>query len=355
MSLPSPTAPLDPRPVVIVGAGALGSLIAARLARAGQPVLLLGRAAQVDAIHRHGLVLHDDQGSTRLQPPATCDVAAVAQAAVVLLCVKAADTDATARLLAPHLPPDVALVSLQNGVAHAPLLATLLQRPVGVGLVYVAAALAGPGQVQHAGGQDIVLGAVPGPAGPAAGMATLDRGLQLVQQRLQAAGFTLRRTASPLTELWKKLVVNCACNAISALAQAPYGVMAALPAVQELQQALLREAVAVAQAEGHVMDHEERLAAVQRVAQSMPQQRSSTAQDLARGRRSEIDHLNGEVLRAGARHGIATPANQALFALVKLHEAMQAVTPAPWPSPVLTAASQAPSPTGEPSHAQHAR
>jgi 2-dehydropantoate 2-reductase len=305
-------------PVCIVGAGALGSLVAARLALGGQAVCLIGRAAQVQALAAAGLELQDASGTRHVHVPATTDIAAIAQAGLVLLCVKSADTETAALQLAPHLPPGVPLLSLQNGVANGPLLVRLLQRPVLVGAAYIAAAQPAPGRVQHAGGQGLTWGALPGPFGEVFDAATL----AAVQQRLQAGGFDLRQSAAPLAELWRKLVVNCAVNAVSALAQAPYGLMAAVPAVLELQAAVVHEAVAVAQAEGQALDAAELQAAVHSVMQRMPAQRSSTAQDLARGRRSEIAQLNGEIVRAGARHGIATPANQALLALVQLQEAV---------------------------------
>ncbi|KPF48449.1 hypothetical protein IP87_13900 [beta proteobacterium AAP121] len=307
-----------PAPVCIVGAGALGSLVAARLALGGQAVVLVGRAAQVQALAATGLQLHDASGTRHVALPASTDIATVAQAGLVLLCVKSADTEAAALQMAPHLPPGVPLLSLQNGVANGPLLVRLLQRPVLVGAAYIAAAQPAPGQVRHAGGLGIAFGALPGPRGEVFDAATL----AAVQQRLQAGGFELRPSEAPLAELWRKLVVNCAVNAISALAQAPYGLMAAVAAVRELQAAVVQEAVAVARAEGQALDANEMLAAVQGVMQRMPAQRSSTAQDLARGRRSEIEQLNGEIVRAGARHGIHTPANQALLALVQLQEAV---------------------------------
>lgn len=308
----------SPAPVCIVGAGALGSLVAARLALGGQAVQLIGRAAQVQALAAAGLQLQDASGTRHVAVPASTDIASVAQAGLVLLCVKSADTEAAALQLAPHLPPGVPVLSLQNGVANGPLLVRALRRPVLVGAAYIAAAQPAPGQVLHAGGLGITLGALPGPRGEAVDAAVLAG----VLQRLQAGGFELRHTAVPLAELWRKLVVNCAVNAISALAQAPYGVMAAQPAVRALQAAVVQEAVAVAQAEAQALDAAELQAAVAGVMQRMPAQRSSTAQDLARGRRSEIDQLNGEIVRAGARHGIATPANQALLALVQLQETM---------------------------------
>ncbi len=124
-----------------------------------------------------------------------------------------------------------------------------------------------------------------------------------------------------MAELWTKLMVNCAYNAISGLAQATYGQLVALPPVRELQHTVVEEVVALAQAEGVNLALASSLEAMQRIAAAMPQQLSSTAQDMARHKTSEIDHLNGFVARRGRELGVATPANQALHALVKLVEA----------------------------------
>jgi 2-dehydropantoate 2-reductase len=121
-------------------------------------------------------------------------------------------------------------------------------------------------------------------------------------------------------ELWSKLMVNCAYNAISAIAQQPYGRMAALPAIREVQRAVVHEVVALAAAEGIDLPLESSLEAMERIAPAMPAQLSSTAQDMARAKPSEIDHLNGFVARRGKELGVATPANQALHALVRLVE-----------------------------------
>ena len=127
-----------------------------------------------------------------------------------------------------------------------------------------------------------------------------------------------------LAELWSKLMVNCAYNAISGLAQLPYGRMAALPEVREVMRATVHEVVAVAQAEGVKLPLQASLDAMDKIAAAMPAQLSSTAQDMARGKPSEIDHLNGYVARRGAELGIATPVNQTLHALVKLVESAKA-------------------------------
>jgi 2-dehydropantoate 2-reductase len=100
----------------------------------------------------------------------------------------------------------------------------------------------------------------------------------------------------------------------------PYGRMAAMPAIRELQRAVVAEVVAVAAADGVELPLERSLEVMQGIAPAMPGQLSSTAQDMARGKPSEIDHLNGFVARRGRELGIATPTNQALHALVKLVE-----------------------------------
>ncbi|HET6599233.1 MAG TPA: ketopantoate reductase C-terminal domain-containing protein, partial [Burkholderiaceae bacterium] len=140
-----------------------------------------------------------------------------------------------------------------------------------------------------------------------------------------AAQVPVRISADVVSELWSKLMVNCAYNAISGIAQAPYGQLAALPPIRELQRAVVAEVVALAEAEGVNLPLAASLEAMERIAPAMPAQMSSTAQDMARAKPSEIDHLNGFVVRRGRELGVPTPANHALFALVKLIEAGQAV------------------------------
>ena len=125
-------------------------------------------------------------------------------------------------------------------------------------------------------------------------------------------------------DLWSKMVMNCAYNALSALTRAQYGRMVQSEPVRDFGVRVIGETVAVARAEGVALSLDDSMEAMQRIAAAMPAQFSSTAQDMARGKRSEIDHLNGTVVRLGARHGIAVPVNQALYALVKLIEAARA-------------------------------
>lgn len=304
---------------VVVGAGAVGSFYGAMLARAGHPVTLIGREAHVQATLRDGLQLQMAGQMHSVKLAATTDVAAVREADLVLVCVKSTDTEAVARQIAPLLRPDALVLSLQNGVDNADTLARHIHhQPVVPAVVYVATAMPAPGVVAHYGRGDLVIG--PRHA-QAAADAAQQRQLQALVELFASAAVPVRISPDVMAELWSKLMVNCAYNAISGLAQQPYGRLAALPAILEVQRAVVREVVAVAQAAGVAMVLEDALAAMERIAPAMPAQLSSTAQDMARGKPSEIDHLNGFVARRGAELGVATPVNQTLHALVKLVEA----------------------------------
>ncbi len=121
--------------------------------------------------------------------------------------------------------------------------------------------------------------------------------------------------------LWTKLTINCAFNAISALGRSRYGRMAREPSVRDVMELAVREAVAVARASKVALDETALIAEVWKVADAMAEQYSSTAQDILRGKRTEIDSLNGFIARRGEALGVDVPVNRTLHALVKLREA----------------------------------
>jgi 2-dehydropantoate 2-reductase len=298
--------------VLVVGAGAVGGYFGGMLARAGVPVTLVGREPHVSAMARDGLRIQSHDFDERVRVRATLDVADVRGADVVLVCVKTLDTTAAARAIAPGLAPDALVISLQNGVENVDAM-----RAAGVeavpAVVYVAAALAGPGHVRHTGRGDLIVEA-PRDAARAATLARL-------AARFAGAGVPCRVVADAQPELWMKLVLNCAFNAISALGQARYARIANDPAAWTTLTRALDEAVAVADA-CHVRlpGDVDVVTAARALALAMPDTMSSTAQDLARGKRTEIAALNGYVARRGAELGVPTPVNQALTALVQLLE-----------------------------------
>jgi 2-dehydropantoate 2-reductase len=229
-------------------------------------------------------------------------------AEVVLFCVKSTDTEQAARAMAPHLDRHAVVLSLQNGVDNAERLERALAQEVIAAVVYVATEMAGPGHVKHHGRGELVLAAKPASERLAA--------------EFGAAGVRVELSDNVAGALWAKLVVNCAYNALSAIAQLPYGRLVQGEGVRQVMRDVVDECLAVARA-ANITVPGDAWQAVQRIAESMPGQLSSTAQDLARGKASEIDHLNGFIVRRGEALGVATPANRALWALVRLLEQKQ--------------------------------
>ncbi|MGD9804124.1 MAG: ketopantoate reductase family protein [Hyphomicrobiaceae bacterium] len=286
----------------VMGAGSIGCYFGALLARAGEEVTLIGRKHHIDAINQRGLLLEIGQQSYAVPIKATVHANGVADADVVLVCVKSDDTEAAGRQVAPYLNDDAILLSLQNGVDNAQRLAAIVDRTVVPVAVYVATAMAGPGHVKHYGRGDLVIGACPKE--------------KEITDRFGAAGIPVEVSASAIEALWAKLILNCAYNPLSALTRLPYGQMLSVTGMETLVRNIVEECCAVARAAG-VAVPADILANVLALAATMPQQTSSTAQDLAAKRRTEIDHLNGFMVREGARLGIPTPVNQALHTLVK--------------------------------------
>lgn len=240
----------------------------------------------------------------RVRLNATTAIEGVQGAGTVLFCVKTPDTESAAREMAALAVPACTVVSMQNGVDNV----ARIRRSTGLeaipAVVYVATAMAGPGHVRHSGRGDLVL---PETAGGIAAM-------------FEAAEVPCRLSAEIQTELWRKMVLNCAYNAISALGRSQYGRMAQNPRIAALMRAAIAETVAVAHADGVDLSEEEMLEAARKLGEAMSGATSSTAQDIARGKTTEIESLNGYIARRGAEAGIATPVNETLCALVRLLE-----------------------------------
>ncbi len=304
------------RHIAVVGAGAIGCYFGGMLARAGTPVTLIGRKPHVDAIKQNGLLLQSFDREERVAVAATEDIAAVRDAKFVLFCVKSPDTETAARALAPHLAADAVILSLQNGVDNVERIRSQAKNLVIPALVYAAAYMTGPGCVRHTGGGSLVVGLLPEPRSDA----HIARGLLAdIALLFERAGVPVKVSDSIEADLWAKLVMNCAYNAISALGGARYSQMVAMPEVRDLMREAAAEVIQVARVKGiHLPDS--LLDETIKLADSMPQTISSTAQDILKGRRTEIDHLNGYVAREGQALGVPTPVNRTLATLVKLVE-----------------------------------
>ena len=299
--------PSSPLKVAVLGAGAVGCYYGGLLARAGHAVTLIGRPQHVQAIQAQGLRLQTLAFDETVTVAASTDAAAVAGANLVLFAVKSTDTETAGVQMRPHLAPGALVLCLQNGVDNAERLRAVLPgTTVAAAVVYVATEMAGPGHLRHHGRGELVIEPSPRSAS--------------VAQALIAAGVPTEISDNVRGALWAKLILNCAYNALSAIGRLPYGELVQRPGVRDVMHDVVAECRAVAAADGVTLPGDVDLA-VRRIAETMPTQYSSTAQDLMRGKPSEIDHLNGYVVRRGQALDVPTPANRVLWTLVKLTEA----------------------------------
>lgn len=297
--------------IAVMGAGAVGCYFGGMLARAGAPVTLIGRQPHVAAINRDGLHIDGLHVREQVRVTASEDVRAARNAAIVLLCVKTLDTETAARSLAAHLAPGTIVASLQNGVDNVERIRAAAGISAIPAAVYVGVAMAAPGRVKHSGRGDLAVGVRAGGS---------RRELEDFAALFIRAGVPCRISENIEGDLWTKLLMNCACNAVSALGRARYGRIVHHSATRAIMTQVGREVEAVARAVGVCLPAGDLLDLVWKLGDAMPNATSSTAQDIARGKPTEIDSLNGYVARRGAELGIATPVNQTLHAMVKLLE-----------------------------------
>lgn len=294
---------VPPLRIAVMGAGAVGCYFGGVLARAGHEVTLIGRPQHVAAIRSQGLRMETATFDVQVPLKADTEPSAAQGADLVLFCVKSTDTLSAAHALQPFLAPDTLLLSMQNGVDNAERLREVLSQPVSAAVVYVATGMVGPGHVKHYGRGELVIE-------PAVGA---ERAAAAFIQ----AGVPTDVSDNARGALWAKLLINCAYNALSAVTQQSYGQLVQGEGVWAVLEDLVNEGLAVARASGVEVAgnvHE----AVRKIAQTMPGQLSSTAQDLKRGKPTEIDHLNGYLVRRGEALGVPTPANRVMHALVRL-------------------------------------
>jgi len=295
--------------IALVGPGAMGSLFAALFTRAGHDVHLIdhepGRARN---LAREGILLWEGDHNSRIRVAAHADASSCGPADLVFLLVKAFHTSDAACSIPPLLGPKTPVVTLQNGLGSAEILAEKIEPGrILVGVTAQGATLLGEGQVRHGGNGETVIG--PFVKGGA------ERPEALVP--FADAGLAARWTDDVAPAVWKKLSANCGINALTALTAIRNGQVAAFAPAAALAADAVAETVRVARAAGVEIGAEEEMAGwVLEVARATALNRSSMGQDVDRRRPTEVDFLNGAVVRLGEKLGVPVPVNRTLVRLV---------------------------------------
>jgi 2-dehydropantoate 2-reductase len=305
--------------VLVAGAGALGSVFGGLLAASGTPVTLLGRGAHLAAVERNGVVVDGLFGTHHVRNlRCATDVGQLGGGyRTILLTVKSWDTREMAARVAPLLAADGHLICLQNGLGNLESAAEVAGRSrVLGGRVIFGAEVTQPGRVRVTVIADPVLVGAPDASDTA-----LDAEARRWAERFAAAGIPCRHTDRLVPELWAKVLYNAALNPLGALLGVPYGWLPEDPDARAVMDEVIDEAFAVAQACGVALawttPMEYRQVFYGRLVPSTADHRSSMLQDLERARPTEIEAINGYVVRQGAVYGVPTPANALLARLVR--------------------------------------
>jgi 2-dehydropantoate 2-reductase len=303
--------------VAVMGAGAVGSYFGGTLARSGARVTLIARPNHVQAIRKSGLLLDTVTFKEHVPVNASTDPTDVRDAQFVLFCVKTLDTENASRAIAPHLSPNSILISLQNGVDNVDRIRAASGIEALPAVVYVAAALPEPGHVKHSGRGEWIVGEYAGAAPPSVDAKSRP---ERVAEMCAAAGVPCHLSQNIEVDQWTKMLMNCAGNAVTAIAQTSFAHVARNLDTREVLRTVINECVAVARAAGVALPDVDWTEKGLKNAETLADATSSTAQDIARGKLTEIDSLNGYIVRRGKELGVPTPVNMTLFALIKLIE-----------------------------------
>jgi 2-dehydropantoate 2-reductase len=305
--------------IVVVGPGAIGCLFAAYLARAGSAVWLLDhRPERAKQIGERGITVESERGDFHAQMKVTAKPAEIRSADLLILCVKANNTADAAARLQGTIAPQGHLLTLQNGLGNVERLGEFFDSSrILAGATSHGATLLDVGRVRHAGYGEIWIGETGGTSSSLAG-----------REKLQNLAATLNRAelqAQVVDDieavLWRKLVVNVGINALTAILGVPNGELLRIHDCASLMNGAVAEAVEVARHCGINLNPTEEIERVRAVCRSTTSNISSMLQDVRRKKKTEIDQLNGVVVKMAAIYGTTAPVNEVLTALVRSLEA----------------------------------
>jgi 2-dehydropantoate 2-reductase len=304
--------------VAVVGAGAMGSIFGARFHSAGLDTVLVEVSRPlVDKINADGVAVVRGEDETVTRVPATSEPASVGPVDLVVFFVKCYHTASAAETARALVGDGTVVASLQNGWGNGDVLASAYDPArVAVGVTYNSGTVLDLGRVAHPGVGPTYIGPFDGGGEVAAPL----------REALDAAGFEVHVTEPIRPEIWKKLILNAATLPTAALTGMNAGALTAHAGMKELVSVTSREAVAVACALGYEIDADERVDYIHSLLEKAGATKASMLQDFEAGRRTEVDVINGAVVRAAEETGVDVPINRAFVALVKGWESLRGLS-----------------------------
>lgn len=300
--------------ICMLGAGALGGTLGGVLTEGGHEVWLVDAwPAHVDAMNRNGLVLRADGVDRTVRVKARGDTEGIGPVDLVVVLVKSYDTESSVRaaLGTGVVGPATTVMSLQNGLGHEDLIAGIVGRErTMAGKTYTGGVVLAPGHlIAGTRGKETIVGELDG---------TISARGRRIAEAFTAAGLATTLSTNIVGTIWDKLFINVGTGALAAITRLTYGELYRVTAIEECALAAIAEAMAVARALGVELATERPVDAWRHASAGLPPEfKTSMLQSLDKGLPTEIDYINGSVVRAGERAGVSTPVNRTLVALLK--------------------------------------
>ena len=298
--------------IVIIGPGAIGILLAAHLSRGKNEVWLLDKKRERAQYLRKNGICVEGQSKISAKVKASVEAKEIGPADLVILCVKSYDTEEALKRALDLIKQDTYVLSLQNGLGNVQVLTDIVgEDKIIAGVTEQAATLLGPGVIRHTGKGETIIGRVnKQPLGKA----------RIILGLLNQAGFPSRSTKDINSLIWSKLIINAGINPLSAITRLNNGKLLEYSETRELLRQAVSEAVRVAKRKRIKLKYDDPLQKVESVCRCTCANLSSMLQDVLNKKQTEIDFINGAILRQGKALRLATPVNEVLTSLVKTIE-----------------------------------
>lgn len=300
--------------IVIVGPGAIGCLFAATLKKSKEDVWLLDKDKdRASKINEGGISIEGVSGSWHAKIRATHDPKEIEKADIVIIAVKSYDTKEAIEKIKPIVHDDTKVITMQNGIGNIEIISEIIgsEKVIG-GVTSHGATLIDTGSVRHAGRGDVVIGRLDG---------KIPVEMRQIREVFNKVGIEIRISRDIKSLLWSKLIINVGINALTAITRLPNGKLLEYEGTRRILRDAVTEAIKVAKRKRIKLVYDDPLAKVEAVCEATATNISSMLQDILRKRRSEIDFINGVIVRQAQELGIPVPVNSVLLDLVKTIEA----------------------------------
>ncbi|MCM8770391.1 MAG: 2-dehydropantoate 2-reductase [Candidatus Omnitrophica bacterium] len=303
--------------IVVVGPGAMGCLLGAYLTKSKEEVWLLDKDKErADKIRQQGIVIEGISGEWQAKIGVTVDASEIKNADLIIICVKSYDTKEAVRSIKPLLGEETTVLTLQNGIGNVEIISEVTgQDKVVAGTTSQGATLLGPGHIRHAGKGETVIGKLDG---------KITSQMRAIRELFNQVGLETKISRDIKGLLWSKLIINVGINALSAITRLNNGRLIELETTRGILREAVNEAVKVAKKKRIKLIYDDPLAKVEAVCEATSQNVSSMLQDVLRKKRTEVDFINGVIVRQAQGLGMSAVVNSVLLNLVKTIESSYA-------------------------------